>query len=282
MSRRQGPPARHRVRPAGSGGSARCSSHASWLAVQVAFCRCTSATAIRAARRALRRAQLRCIAVHGAVVGYRLVDVGQGLRLLPGWPAPSTRPGPQRGRPRYLVLALARLQRRPLPQAPQRAPRRCTPVQLLILPGQPGNLRGDRGPARAERLHGRLRDAADLGAVAVRPCQPYRKPCAAASDPARGKRPRRYPAAPGAAPGCRACASRSSAPSARCTRFSTAMCTCSCGSPSREVRCTNAAAVTPFASRHSPGVAPWWPVRVYAAAARSGRTITRPSPASPA
>jgi hypothetical protein len=36
-----------------------------------------------------------------------------------------------------------------------------------VLIGQPLNRRGDRRPARRERLHGRLRDAADLGAVAV-------------------------------------------------------------------------------------------------------------------
>ena len=47
----------------------------------------------------------------------------------------------------------------------------------------------------------------------------------------------------------------SSCPSARCTRFAIAMCTCSCGSPSRLMWWVNVAAISPLPSRHSPVVA---------------------------
>ena len=53
-----------------------------------------------------------------------------------------------------------------------------------------------------------------------------------------------------------------SPPSARCTRFAIAMCTCSCGSPSRLMWWVNIPATSPAPSRHSPVVELWCPVRV--------------------
>ena len=122
--------------------------------------------------------------------------------------------------------------RRLLAEQPDRPLGRRLAVRLLVLADQGLQFRGQRPGPGAEQVHHVLADPADLGAVAVRPRHhgvPQRgQP--GLHHPV-GHRGDREPLVVQAAGIQRA--PFLVGPSARCTRFQMAMCTCRCGSPSR-------------------------------------------------
>src|ERR1019366_5295935 len=167
--------------PGSRTGSARCTSNRSWAIDQVAWWRCTSATAIRAAVR-LAAASSTAGARPACSLAYRAAcsctaDRARTSRCT-GWASqPASRCAPV-GSTAPVCPAMVR--RGPglggagvrpglLLQQPQRAAGRRLAVLVLVILGEPLEFAGDGDGAGAEQLHHVLADPADLGAVAVGP-----------------------------------------------------------------------------------------------------------------
>ena len=147
-----------------------------------------------------------------------------------------------------VVLGAPRRQRRHLRG---RRARRPAPLELRL----------DLRPAAAERAQHRSRGTPAMSAIPLR-TGVHSTPSSRVSSPAA-----RLVQIAGRLARARKTGGRRAPTSARpapCTRLATSTCVCSCGSPARDVRWRNAAAMRPSARRHC---APPWPRRATAARA---------------